>query len=96
VIKIRHRHFAFSWLFIYSDTTQRFKSELLSKCCVACFILSNDRKISNTHQWYFVCYTIVRELYIKDQEDPENGDTTLLQNAGNYLSFDKTYHPSRL
>ena len=74
---------------MYYDATQRFKSELLSKHCVSCFIHSDDGKISNTRQWYFVCYTIFRELYITVQEDPENGDTTLVRNVGNYLSFDK-------
>jgi len=96
VIKIRHKHFAFCWLFIYYVTIQRFKSELLLRRCVACFVLTDVGKISNTHQWHFVCYTIFRELYITVQEDPENGDTTFLQNVGNYLSFDKAYHPSRL
>jgi len=90
VIKIHHKYLsAFCWLFVYYDTTQCFESELLLKCCVACFILSGDGKILNTYQRYIACYAITKELYSTVQEDPENGGPTLLQNIGNYLSFDK-------
>jgi len=40
-------------------------SSLLLKCCVFCFILSDDGKSSNTYQRSFAYYNIIKELHGK-------------------------------